>query len=99
MQSISPSQASEDWPYPDYPPLLPKLSLKLASAYEESWMQFSRRLPNLPEGQTATLVAIVPEPRSIGHSLWGEAGDDEAVCVVCECDLAKGLIRSYNICS
>ena len=73
--------------------------LKLAKVQAESWQVFSARYPNLPAQQAAELVTITPPPLSIGHSLWGEDGDAEEVCVVCECDLAKTTVHSYNICS
>ena len=98
---ISPAQSDADWPYENYPAQLPQLALKLAKVVTESWEVFSSRsrYPNLPARQTAELVAVIPAPRHIGQSLWGEEGDDEGVCVVCECDLSAQRVHSYNICS
>ena len=98
---ISPAQSDADWPYENYPARLAQLALKLAKVVTESWDDFSSRsrYPNLPAQQGAELVAVIPAPRHIGQSLWGEEGDDEGVCVVCECDLSAQRVRSYNICS
>ena len=97
--SLDPSESTEDWPYEDYPAQLPRLALKLAQTQTESWQQFSVRYPNLAAQQPAELVAIIPPALTIGQSLWGEDGDAEEVCVVCECDLRQHTVHSYNICS
>ena len=99
VQSLSPHESTDGWPYDDYPALIPRLMLKLSKVQVESWQVFSARYPNLPAQQAAELVVITPPPLNIGHSLWGEDGDAEEVCVVCECDLTHKTARSYNICS
>lgn len=99
LLDISPSQSNGDWPYENYPALLPLLPLRLTQTRSESWDDFSSHYPNLPAQQSAELVAIIPPPQHIGQSLWGEDGDVEEVCVVCECDLSRQQVRGYNICS
>ena len=99
VQSLDPSESTEDWPYEDYPAQLPRLALTLAKTQAESWQEFSARYPNLVAQQPAELVAIIPPALTIGQSLWGEDGDAEEVCVVCECELSQHTVHSYNICS
>lgn len=101
LLDMDPQESTPEWPYADYPPLLPRLALRLASVQAERWEDFSSRAryPNLPARQSAELVAVIPAPLHIGQSLWGEDGDDEGVCVVCECDLTRHQVHSYNICS
>lgn len=97
--SLDPSESTEDWPYENYPAQLPRLALQLTQTQAESWQEFSARYPNLAAQQPAVLVAIIPPALTIGQSLWGEDGDAEEVCVVCECDLGQQTVHSYNICS
>ena len=99
VQSLDPSESTEDWPYEDYPAQLPRLALKLAKTQAETWQEFSARYPNLAARQPAELVAIIPPALTIGQSLWGEDGDAEEVCVVCECELSQHSVHTYNICS
>lgn len=74
VRRIAPHESSEEWPYPDYPPLLPYLPIDVVSDQIEDWDTFSARFPNLPEAQPAELVAVVPPPLEIGQSLWGRSG-------------------------
>jgi hypothetical protein len=97
--SISPSKSSDDWPYYNYPALLPYLQIEANTPLAEDWDSFASNFPNLPEEQPAELVAIVPPALQIGHSLWGKGGDSEGVCIVFECDLSTKIVHSYNICS
>lgn len=81
---IAPNKSSPDWPYQDYPRLLPYVHLEEAS-----------RTPIEPEEFAATftwqgiegissndLVVIVPAIASLGVSMWGFGGDDAAVQIV-----------------
>ena len=97
--SISPAQSSEDWPYINYPPLLPRLPIEALPPRIEQWRQFSERFPNLPTTQSADLIAVAPPVFTIGHSMWGPSGDHEGVSVVFECDLGQQIVTSYNVCS
>ena len=95
---ISPGKSLVDWPYHDYPPLLPYIPIEVQSTITQDWKAFSSQFPNLPKEQPAELVAVVPPAFLIGQSLWGRDGDLEGVCVVFECNLSLKLVRSYNIC-
>jgi hypothetical protein len=95
---ISPNQSSADWPYFDYPPLLPCLPIEAAPPVAEDWASFASRFGGLSDTQPAELVAVVPPAFLTGHSLWGRVGDLEGVCVVFECELSQKLVRAHNVC-
>lgn len=93
---IVPAGSSDDWPYTDFPPLLPYVPLKLAKAPAKStYESFAARFPNMPEKQTADLIVAVPPPATIGLSLWG-GGDGDDVTIVFECDLADRIVSATN---
>lgn len=94
---ISPDKSPEDWPYPDYPPLLPYIPVE-TEPITQDWKTFASQFPMFSEEQPAELVAVVPPAFFTGQSLWGRDGDLEGVCVVFECDIARRLVRSYNVC-
>jgi hypothetical protein len=96
---IKPAESLEDWPYPNYPPLLPYVPLRLDDTPQrESYDSFAQRFPNMPWPQPTELVVAVPPPATIGMSLWGP-GDGDDVTIVFECDLEKQQIRSYSLTS
>ena len=96
---LTPNQSADDWPYPDYPALLPFAPLELENQTNKTWEQFADEFSNLPEKQPSELVAVVPPPMTLGTSLWGHSGDAEEVTIVFECDLHDKHITTYNICS
>jgi hypothetical protein len=99
LLDIEPQRSAEGWPYPDFPPLLPYLPLRLDDAPRfESYDDFARRFPNMPSPQPAELMVAVPPPATIGLSLWG-GGDSNGVTIVFECDLTKKEVKAYNITS
>jgi hypothetical protein len=98
LVEMSPSASLENWPYPNYPPLLPYVPLRLGGKRRCSYAWFADRFPNMPEPQPSELVVAVPPPASVGMSLWG-SGDGDGVTIVFECDLQGGMIRSYNVTS
>jgi hypothetical protein len=93
---IEPVSSLDDWPYPNFPPLLPFVPLRLEDTPRaESYDEFARRFPNMPWPQPTELVCAVPPPATIGLSLW-EDGDLNDVTIVFECDLKKKEVRSYT---
>ena len=96
---ISPDRSAQDWPYPDYPPLLPYIPVEAAPPITQDWKAFASQFSIFSEEPPAELVAIVPPAFLIGQSLWGRDGDLEGACVVFECDITRRLVRTYNVCS
>lgn len=93
MQSTT---SLDDWPYRDFPALLPFVPLALATATPRSYADFAKRFPSLPDRPEGQLVVCVPPPATVGVSLWG-AGDDEGVTIVFDCDLTTATVHAYNV--
>jgi hypothetical protein len=99
IESMHPTLITPDWPYPNYPSLLPRVPLKRGSSVAGSWQQFSRQAANLPDEPPAEIVILCPPPANIGHSMWGKLGDAEGVTIVFECSSLDRRVRAYNVCS
>jgi hypothetical protein len=97
--NLSPKKPSDDWPYKDYPPILPYVPLAVTKRKKQSWSQFAAEFPNMPVDQPSDLVVVVPPPMTVGVSLWGREGDAEGVAIVFECDLDAKRVTAYNVCS
>jgi hypothetical protein len=96
---ISPAASSDDWPYLNFPPLLPYVPLRLDDMPRRvSYDTFADRFPNMPEKQTADLMVAVPPPATVGLSLWG-SGDGDGVTILFECDLKAKRISASNVTS
>jgi len=96
---IEPASSLDDWPYPNFPPLLPFVPLRLEDIpRSESYDEFAQRFPNMPYPQPTELVVAVPPPATVGLSLW-EDGDLNDVTIVFECDLQKQQVKSYAMTS
>lgn len=97
---LAPARSSDDWPYSNYPPLLPYIPLRLSHAPRRtSYDDFAGRFWNMPDQQSAELVVAVPPPATVGMSLWGYWGDAEEVTIVFECDLKGGIVKATNVVS
>jgi hypothetical protein len=99
VTGLVPRRSSSDWPYEQYPSLLPYVPLKLGRRRRMTYEAFARRYPNMADAQPADLVVVVPPPFGIGVSLWGPIGDAEGVTLVFECDVSRRAITAYNICT
>lgn len=95
--SIAPSASSDDWPYPDYPALVPFAPLELASSARREWREFAERHGLEHAAPPVELVVVVPPPMTLGTSLWGRFGDLEGVRIVFECELARRRVRAYTL--
>jgi hypothetical protein len=91
--------SSEDFPYRNYPQLLPFIPLRTTRHRASSYERFANEFPNMPEVQPTELIVVVPPPATIGISLWGSSGDAEEVTVVFECDLKAQTVHAYNVCT
>jgi hypothetical protein len=96
---IAPSTSLDDWPYTNFPPLIPYYPLRLSdSPRSESYDSFAQRFPNMPWPQPTEMVVCVPPPATIGLSFWG-GGDWNDVTIVFECDLQKSNVKTYTLIS
>jgi len=96
---IQPATSPDDWPYANFPPIVPYMPLRLEDTPQRvSYRTFADRFPNMPEEQPAELVVAVPPPATIGLSFWG-CGDWDGVTIVFECDLKKKEVKAHNVTS
>jgi hypothetical protein len=96
LRKLSPTQSSNDWPYPNYPLLLPRVPLRIGETRKCSYPEFAQAFSNMPKLQPTELVVAVPSPTTLGASLWGEGGD--FVTILFECDLSDRIVYASNIC-
>lgn len=96
---LDPRESSEDFPYLNYPPLLPYVPLRISEARPCPYPEFAEEIPNMAAEQPSELVVAVPPPATLGVSLWGRMGDAEGVTVVFECSLTDRTVRAYNRCT
>ncbi len=94
---VNPSKSCDDWPYRNFPSMLPYVPLKLSGSRSCSYAEFADGTHNLANEQPAEMVVTVPPPATIGVSLWGWSGDAEGTTVVFECNLTKRTINAYNV--
>ena len=94
-----PDKPADDYPYRDFPPLLPYVPLAVTKRKKQSWRAFAADFPNMKDDQPSELVVVIPPPMTIGVSLWGREGDAEGVAMVFECDLNAKKITTYNVCT
>jgi hypothetical protein len=96
LLEIDPASSADDWPYPNFPPLIPYEPLRLDdSPRRVSYDEFAASFPNMPEKQSAEMIVAVPPPATIGLSFW-DVGDWDGVTIVFECDLQKRQMRAFN---
>jgi hypothetical protein len=98
LRELRPTQSSEDWPYPHFPPLLPYVPLQIGDTRRCTYAEFAQAFPNMPNAQPSELVVAVPPQTTLGVSLW-DSGDDEGVTILFECDLADRVVAASNLCS
>ena len=90
--SIDPATSSGDWPYENFPPLIPFIPLRLedpprVTSYDEFAGRFHTDMPSEP----GDLIVCVPAPATIGLSFWGDWHD---VTIVFQCDLKKRQVTA-----
>jgi hypothetical protein len=97
LLQIEPALSADDWPYPNFPPLIPYVPLRLGDVPRRvSYDEFAASFPNMPEKQSAEMVIAIPPPATIGLSFW-DVGDWDGVTIVFECDLQKRQVRAFNV--
>nr|AIA17112.1 Unknown Function [uncultured bacterium] len=96
---LEPTKSTEDFPYRDYPPLLPYLPLRVAKIERCDFREFSELScqPNW-DIDASSLIVLVPPSPILGMSLWGPSGDAECSQIVFECDVFKGVIKAFSQC-
>jgi hypothetical protein len=89
---IKPSVSLDNWPYENFPPLIPYVPLQLKDSPREiSFEEFAARFTTDIPDESVELIVCVPEPATIGLSFWG---DWHNVTTIFECDLKRQEVRS-----
>jgi hypothetical protein len=95
LMDLMPARPTEDYPYENYPSILPYVPLRLGRKERLTYSKFSQEFPNMNERQPADVVIAVPEPTTLGISLWGSHGG--LVTVVFEYDFHHGTVSAYPL--
>jgi hypothetical protein len=95
LTELSRTDSSDDWPYRNFPALLPYVPLRVGGRRRASYTDFAERFPNMPERQSAELMVAVPPPATLGVSLWG-IGDLDNVTILFECHLEDRAVVASN---
>lgn len=82
--NMSPLSSNEDWPYTDYPRLLPYVQLQEASRTSIEAREFAEKYTwqGIDDISETDLVVVVPAVAAAGASLWGRDGGDAAVQII-----------------
>lgn len=100
LLELNPVESLPDWPYEGYPRLLPYIPLTESSRSlmtpEEFGGQFAwQGLSLLP----TELAVVVPACPHLGMSMWGPAGDAEAVQLLFKYDFVTHEVVGSNQCT
>lgn len=90
---------SPDFPYPNYPALLPYIPLSVARWEYCEPEEFAELTHQGLEIKPKTMVVVVPPIFSFGVSMWGPGGDAEGVQIIFECDFESKTIKALNQCT
>jgi hypothetical protein len=99
LLEIEPCESSPDWPYLDYPPLLPYIPLRVAESNACSAEEFARLAWQGADIKRNCVTVIVPPIFVGGVSMWGPDGDGEGVQIIFQYDLKKRTVRASNQCT
>lgn len=100
FDELSPDEPDEDWPYEEFPDILPLSTMGSSAAFEVDredveellWQGFH----DVPDDK---VVIVIPPREDYGVSLWGEMGDAEMVQCVFVFDPVTGKVTVENQCS
>jgi len=99
ITKLQPRRSSADWPYRDYPRLLPYIPLRLSRRTRCTAKRFAKLSYQGLEIKPTTMVVVVPPVFIGGVSMWGPMGDAEGVQIVFECDFENKTVRASNQCT
>ena len=90
---IKPAESLDNWPYQNFPPLIPYVPLQLKNSPRElSFEEFAARFTTDIGYESTEFIVCVPEPATIGLSFWGDWCN---VTIIFECDLQRQEITSF----
>jgi hypothetical protein len=99
LVDLDPTVSEPDFPYADYPRILPYIPLRVGREMKCTFEEFSTlSCQLLSHLNPSSFIVLVPPSPVLGMSLWGHSGDGECVQMVFECNLSKRTVRAYNQC-
>lgn len=106
-QSPRARRADRDWPYPDYPEVLPSRGLEIEGPHPVPYLALSPAgghrtlsVQDLPEdGGQFLIVVVTAREKTLGVSLLGSAAEDTAVQIVFVVNPTTGAVWTYNHCT
>ena len=98
LLELEPTESTEDFPYRNYPALLPYYPLAPVAPEPVAPETFLEMLHQPIDLRPHELIVLLPCPFTIGVSLWGREGDAEEVQVVFRIDPAAKTVEGFNLC-
>ena len=99
LLNLEPPRPTPDWPYPDYPPFLQYIPLRLARRRPSTSEAFAKFVCQPITIKRKTLTVIVPPLFVGGVSMWGPEGDGEGVQIIFEYGLESRTVEAFNRCT
>ncbi len=96
---LFPDQPDDDWPYPNFPSLLPYWPIERKCSRPCSWKEFAEETFDVRESPPTQLIFAMSPPTNLGISLWGADGDLEGVEVIWEVDTETQHVHVTNRCT
>lgn len=98
LLDLEPAESTEDFPYLNYPAMLPYYPLAPTEPEQVAREDFLEMLHQPIDLREPELIVVLPCPFTIGVSLWGREGDAEEVQVVFRVDPAAKTVEGFNLC-
>lgn len=100
IDELTPDEPDEEWPYEDFPDILPQSTMGSSAAFDVEREEFEELLwQGVPGVSDDKVIVVVPPREDYNVSLWGEYGDPEMVQCVFVFDPATGKVIAESQCS
>ena len=96
LLELIPSKSADNYPYIDYPPMLPYYPLAPVGPETVTLDQFQSLLRQPAEIRDGETVVVVPSQFTLGMSLWGKTGDAENTQIIYHIDPKTQTIEGYR---
>jgi hypothetical protein len=98
ITAMTPVTSEPNWPYRNYPALLPYVRMKEIERVPMTPEQFAEQhiQQGLPELTAAEICVVVPAISVFGVSMWGPAGDDAGTQIVFLYGYKTHEVRAYT---
>jgi hypothetical protein len=95
--SLDASTYEADWPYVNFPPLLPYIHLRIASQRAVSQREFcSSYIEHELDCPEDAVIVGVPTNHSLGYSMWGLEGDQQGILLLFVLDVKTLRVTAWH---